>query len=751
VTRFLILALAAAGTLVAQPHVGYVYPAGAQRGMALEVRVGGQSLSTATKAFFSGKGIEVRSIEYLKIPNGKEMQFMREEMQQLIEKRVASLRPARNGEPKVVFSDFEQQRLDDLRDKAEEWARRQYVPSISEKLVLHLSIASDAQPGQRQLRIETPQGITNPMIFSIGELPEVTRKPSRVGPAYAVVNGGVPIIRTVAHEPDPPMDITLPAVVNGQMMPGASDQYRFKAKKGQHVVVAADARELIPYVSDAVPGWFQAAIVLRDAKGKQLASADHFLFHPDPLLEYDIPNDGDYIAEIHDSIFRGREDFVYRLTVGELPVITSIYPLGGKAGARTAVQVNGWNLPSAKVQENLKDKPAGLYPVSLRKDGVSSNAMDFVVDSLPEATAKAAIGSKEKAQRVKVPVIVNGRIAHAGETAFFRFEGNAGQEIAVEVMARRLGSPLDSTLRLTDAAGKELAFNDDFEDKGAGLLTHQADSFLLFKLPAKGTYYLQLADAQHKGGPEYGYRLRISPPQPDFQLRVVPSSFNVRSGSTIPFTVYALRHDGFDGEITLKLKDAPANFVLSGAAVPSGQDHVRLTLTVAKTPGPEPLSIQMTGAATVAGREVTRTAVPAEDMEQAFAYHHIVPEDAWLVRVIGSGAGTPWRPMKPVTLQAGAATTFRLVTPYRVQSDMQLALNDPPEGLSIQKVVPDRDGMSVIVQVQGDKAKPGLKGNLILDAYRDIAANPAAGIRQARRQPMGTLPAVPFEVVGTSK
>jgi hypothetical protein len=76
-----------------------------------------------------------------------------------------------------------------------------------------------------------------------------------------------------------------------------------------------------------------------------------------------------------------------------------------------------------------------------------------------------------------------------------RFEGRAGQEIVAEVMARRLGSPLDSVLRLTDATGKELAFNDDFEDRTVGLLTDQADSFISFKLPANGAYYLQLADS----------------------------------------------------------------------------------------------------------------------------------------------------------------------------------------------------------------------------------------------------------------
>ena len=70
-----------------------------------------------------------------------------------------------------------------------------------------------------------------------------------------------------------------------------------------------------------------------------------------------------------------------------------------------------------------------------------------------------------------------------------------------------------------------------------------------------------LGDTQGKGGPDYAYRLRISHPQPDFELRVTPSSINARAGATVPVTVYALRRDGFSGEIALKLKDAPAGFI----------------------------------------------------------------------------------------------------------------------------------------------------------------------------------------------
>ena len=729
-----VLALPAFGQQT--PHAGYVYPAGGRRGTTIEVRVGGQFLNGARKAYVSGRGVEAKVIQYDRPLTGAEAQKLRDEMQQLNQKRAAG-----------KLTEAEQQRAAEIREKLEDVQRRPSIPAIAEIVSVEITVAPDATPGARQLRIESNQGLTNPVIFCVGDLPEFARKPARVAPAYNVVNGATPVNRLVARPPDPPTDVALPVVVNGQMMPGVTDQYRFHAKKGQHLVIAAAARELIPYISDAVPGWFQAALTLRDGEGRELASADHYLFHPDPLLEYDVPADGEYIAEVHDSIFRGREDFVYRVSIGELPVLTSIFPLGMKAGKRTAVETHGWNLPAARLTENPKSKQAEVIPISLRQGGYTSNTVPFAVGTMTEATAKAGIGRPEKAQRVKLPLVVNGRIAEPGETHFFRIDGRAGEQIVAEVTARRLGSPLDSTLRLTDSKGKELAFNDDFEDKGAGLLTHQADSLISCTLPAKGAYYIQLADAQHHGGPEFGYRLRISHPQPDFELRVTPSSLNLRAGSTVPVTVYALRRDGFAGEIALKLKDAPGDFTLSGAAVPSGQDNVRITLTVPRTPVGLPLSIQLAGQASIDGHEVTRLAVPAEDMEQAFAYRHLVAEDAWMVRVIGAGAGgVPWRSItKPVKLPAGGTAALDLFVPPRLQNGVRLALNDPPEGISVQKVTEKPNGISLVLQVEGDKAKPGLRGNLIVDAFREAQNQP--GNQNRRRVPLGTLPAIPFEVV----
>ena len=83
-------------------------------------------------------------------------------------------------------------------------------------------------------------------------------------------------------------------------MPGEVDRYRFQARKGQRLVVVVSARELMPYLADAVPGWFQAAVAIRDSRGDELAYDDHYRFHPDPVLYCRIPKDGPYVLEIHD-------------------------------------------------------------------------------------------------------------------------------------------------------------------------------------------------------------------------------------------------------------------------------------------------------------------------------------------------------------------------------------------------------------------------------------------------------------------
>jgi hypothetical protein len=751
------------------PHIGFVYPAGGQRGTTFQVTVGGQFVNDAKQARFSGRGVQAVVLGEVKLPPMNEASQLRDKLRALMN---AARDDAKEKEVAEILTTL-------YRTYVLEARRR--IPAISESILLQVTLDPDAEPGPRELRLDTPRGMSNRLAFYVGTLPEFC-EPEPVLPPEPkearVATGAGPKRQT--------LDVTLPAVVNGQIIarepnlpswatdrftPGDADRYRFEARKGQQLVLAASARALIPYLPDAVPGWFQATLTLYDAHGKELAYGDDYRFQPDPVLFYKVPEDGQYVVEIKDAIYRGRPDFVYRITIGELPFITGIFPLGGRAGEQTTIELQGWNLPVDKLTveaKDVQDKNAGTHPVSVRQGDLISNSLPFAVDTLPECLEREPNNAPPTAQPVALPVIVNGRIDQAGDWDVFRLDGRAGQRIIAEVRARRLDSPLDSVLELTDAAGKRLTFNDDHEDKADALKTHAADSLIDGTLPADGTYYLRLGDAQHEGGPEVAYRLRISPPQPDFALRVVPSRINSRSRQFVPITIFALRHDGFSGEIALGLQDASDAFSMGGGLLPAGQDQVRVTLLVSPVSSAEPIDLGVEGRATIDGQEVVHRAMPADDMMQAFAYKHLVPAedlqvvvlDATRPAAVGSSVSAPSppapRPMfpapmtllgeLPVRIPAGGSVEVRVTISVR-PGPVQVELSDPPEGLAIDSVSRFDGGLAILLRCDAEKAKPGLKGNLIANASQQRTITEKDGRTREYRAVLGTLPAIPFEVV----
>lgn len=735
------------------PHIAYVLPAGGQQGTSVQVRVGGQYLPNVTDVLITGPGARATLGEFTRPMNANQAMQMRDRVQELL---------------KAPASPEVQKEIVDIRTKLFFFNMERTVsPVLAETVTINVTLAADAPPGVRELRLATPQGLSNPLAFCVSQLPEFNEKET-----YNVTvppGGNQPQISI----PSTDMNITLPAVVNGRIKPGLGrpqtpprpgqpftpgniDRYRFEAHRGQNLVIAASARELIPYLADAVPGWFQATLTLYDAQGNEVAYDDDYLFHPDPLIHYAVPRDGEYTVAIKDALYRGREDFIYRIEIGELPFITGTFPLGGRAGAQTVVKLSGWNLPADSLVMDAQDKGPGIYPLVVYKGGNVSNQAPFAIESLPEAFEKEPNNSQTARQQVSLPIIVNGRIDQPGDWDVFGFEGHAGQKIVAEVMGRRLGSPIDSVLKLTDASGRQIAFNDDSEDRGAGLETHHADSVISCTLPADGTYFVHIGDAQQKGGPEYAYRLLISSPRPDYSLRVVPSAVSAGAGQTVPLKVSVLRKDGFSGDVVLSLKDAPRGFSLGGALVPAGQDEVRITLTVPQLQQQQPVAMRLEGTAQVEGREVRRTAVPAEDMMQAFAYRHLVPAGEFRVAIRRGGAMRP-----PVRISGNQAVRIvpgeavRIPVTVQVPANLPferilLELNEPPEGVSLREIPPIRDMTEIVLLCDPAKAKAGLKGNLIINVLGERVPPAAAGKAPANRQrvSLGTLPAIPFEIAG---
>jgi hypothetical protein len=731
----------------APSHIGFVYPAGAQQGTTVTVSLGGQTLLGPTAAYVSGTGVYAKVLGYERPLTQKELNDLREKMQQLQEKRTA----ARAKPTAPRFTPDDEKALETARQTIATRGVRNTNPALAETLTLEISLAADAVPGERELRVKTAAGLSNPVVFCVSPLPEfvspvvtvTANQPQRPNPANA--NRNAP----VAAKPVEPT-LTLPTIVNGQILPGEVDRFRFAARKGQRLTLMTAARALLPYLADAVPGWFQPTLALYDSNGRELAYADDFRFHPDPALLCEIPADGEYVMEIKDAIFRGREDFVYRISVGELPFVTAIFPLGGRAGEKLRVATQGWNLPRSELVIDTMGRGRGSFELAMRNGRALSNPVRFAMDEHVPVLEAEPNNSNAEAQAVTLPLTVDGRIGAEGDVDVYRIEASSPGIIVAEIVARRLHSPLDSILEIFDSSGRRIAMNDDYEDKGAGLLTHHADSRVEGRLPAAGTYFVRVSDTQRHGGTEYSYRLRLGPPEPDFALRISPSTLNVRAGSSVTLTAYALRRDGFTGEIALALKDAPKGFFLSGNRIPANQDSVKLTLTAAVAPAEEPQNLTLVGLATIEGKRVAHAAVPAEDMMQAFAYHHLVPSQELKVQV--AGRGTLIRPITqlPVMIPAGGVARIRFGTTIaRSAGQLKLELVEPPPGIAVVRCQTGAEHVEVVVSCDATKAKPGTQGNLLFNAVseRSGATKQGKGAAKLQRSPLGTIPAIPFDIV----
>ena len=88
---------------------------------------------------------------------------------------------------------------------------------------------------------------------------------------------------------------------------------------------------------------------------------------PDAGLRFRAPADGEYQLRICDSAFRGNQDYVYRLTVTKGPAVDAVYPLGGRLGETTGLELRGGTLPGVEAAAAVLNAPFGteLFQQSL--------------------------------------------------------------------------------------------------------------------------------------------------------------------------------------------------------------------------------------------------------------------------------------------------------------------------------------------------------------------------------------------------
>jgi hypothetical protein len=228
------------------------------------------------------------------------------------------------------------------------------------------------------------------------------------------------------------------------------------------------------------------------------------------------------------------------------PTVSYIFPAGGQRGTSVAFHVGGHYLHevcpfeilgpgvratpllhraphtawfegplvpkpySSKNEDYPKDQAGAVSiapaaPLGVRRFRVWTSqgvipTMKFVIGEFPEIIEQE-IDGQPVPTHVQLPVTINGRIFPREDVDTWTFTAKAGQSYTCEVMAARIGSPLDSRLEIISPEGRPIAENVDGKE---------TDSFLQFTAPVDGEYQVKIHDINFAGLQHYVYRLTLN-------------------------------------------------------------------------------------------------------------------------------------------------------------------------------------------------------------------------------------------------
>lgn len=432
----------AATAASADPYLAYAYPAGGRAGTSFSIIVAGQSLKGASDVLVTGTGVRAGVLEYVGPGgplSGVQEEYLKYRLESLAKEKAGD-KAAAAAAQKAPPAEVDLPDLPDLRgleSKAPAELKLLYSRYIdrstrpkapmNETVEIRIRVDADAEAGTRELRVLAAGGLSNPIAFRVGSLPEYV-EPDRFDPPRASAA---------------PLEV--PLVINGRAMPGEADTYRVRLRAGQEVLCAASARSLVPYLADAVPGWFQAVMSIADSGGRELAYCDDVGNDPDPSILFKAPLDGIYALTIRDSLYRGRFDFVYRVEVAEPP--------RGGAAARAAPRTGTISRPGEADSYVLKGKSGDAIVAETRaaRDGSPLDTILRLVGPAGQVVAmnddfedkEAGLVTRQSDSRLMATLPATGSYAIQVSDA----TGRGGPDFAYSL---RMGPPQPGFAAMTD-------------------------------------------------------------------------------------------------------------------------------------------------------------------------------------------------------------------------------------------------------------------------------------------------------------
>ena len=469
------------------------------------------------------------------------------------------------------------------------------------KLLVRLEVPKDAPMGFHALRLATARGLSNTRLFCIDDLPQVMQQADN-------------------HKRETAQPVAPPCVVVGQTVNEANDYYKVTVQAGQRLSFEVLGRRLGSPIDPQ--------LTLFDARtGRELRgghSNDAPGLQTDPRLTYTFKDAGDYLIEIRDVSYKGGEDYVYRLRIGDFPCATTPLPLAIKRGTKATVQFAGPNVEGvAPVELTAPADPGAnaLYVAPRGANGLYGWPVSLAVSDLDEAMEQEPNNEPAKANRVAVPGAVTGRFEQKGDLDYYVFAAKKGTRYVIGGQTHDLHSPTELYMTLRDAKNNQIQASDPMKDPR-----------LDFTATEDADYFVTVEHLHYWAGPDEVYRLTFEPYQPGFDLSLGLERYDAAANGSVAIPILATRRD-YAGPIDVSVVGPPG--VTGQVQIPMGQPPqpnqpgATLTVNIAPDVPVGPLTFLVQGKANINGKDVIEYASVRTAVSQGLAGLPVPPRQTW--------------------------------------------------------------------------------------------------------------------------
>ena len=430
------------------------------------------------------------------------------------------------------------------------------------KYTVKIKVPATARLGEHSLRIATASGLSDLRLFYVSPFPMVQEV-------------------EVKEEPDKRQPVPLGTTVYGRTQGEDQDHFEVELKKGDRLSVEVIGARLQtqdiydPFVTVAKPD------------GTPLVEIDDAAFtRQDPVLSALAPEDGKYVVTIRDATNSGPGECHYLMHIGSFPRPVAVYPPGGPAGEKLQVKLIGDARGPIEQTVTLPTEPDEHFEIFAEQGQpapqpnyirVSNAANALEVEPNDDITKATVVGS--------APIALNGIIEKPGDVDCFKFTATKDASFDVTAFARRLRSPLDSVITIYNEKGAQIASNDD---------SGSPDSYLRWKAPADGDYFLQVNDQLKRGGPNFTYRVEILPVAPRITAwlpEMVQNSNQERRAIIVPkgnryASLIRIKRWDVGGDVQLESTDLPPGLSVNAPVLDNSVDTIPAVFEAAPDAAP---------------------------------------------------------------------------------------------------------------------------------------------------------------------